>query len=180
MFLPRKVDNDLITCYTILRDVLSPLPLLVFIPPPKKKKNLSGLVDALRCLQWLLWLACLSVLDCHSLDSVGQELISRERHEHSHPSRGGHSRHLIPGHGCGLRVSNADYTLNLYRSHVWFPLYLTFLHSFLLQFSFFPQTLFSLHWVLISHISSELSSCLVCYLVSCCFFTCTCLAQTYL
>lgn len=66
----------------------------------------SGLVDALRCLQWVLWLACLSVLDSLSLDSVGQELISRERHEHSHPSRGGHCRHLIPGHGCWLRVSN--------------------------------------------------------------------------
>ena len=65
-------------------------------------------MDALRCLQWLLWLACLSVLDSHSLDSVGQELISRERHEHSHPSRGGHSRRLISGHGCGLRVSNTD------------------------------------------------------------------------
>lgn len=63
-------------------------------------------MDALRCLQWVLWLACLSVLDSLSLDSVGQELISRERHEHSHPSRGGHCRHLIPGHGCWLRVSN--------------------------------------------------------------------------
>lgn len=65
-------------------------------------------MDALRCLQWLLWLACLSVLDYHSLDSVGQELISRERHEHSHSSGGGHNRHLILGHGGRLRVSTMN------------------------------------------------------------------------
>lgn len=106
----------------------------------------SGLVDALRCLQWLLRLACLSVLDSHSLDSVGQELISRERHEHSHPSRGGHSRHLIPGHGCGLRVSK-NHNLT---DHTSFYLFLSFSlrppslvkkkvhpHSILLLFSSF-------------------------------------------
>lgn len=65
----------------------------------------AGLVDALRCVQWVLWLTCLSVLDCCALDSVGQETPSTERHEHSHPSRGGHGQHLIPGHGCRLRVS---------------------------------------------------------------------------
>lgn len=65
----------------------------------------AGLVDALRCVQWVLWLTCLSVLDCCALDSVGQETPSTERHEHSHPSRGGHGQHLVPGHGCRLRVS---------------------------------------------------------------------------
>lgn len=90
-----------------------------------------GLVDALRCLQWLLWLACLSVLDSHSLDSVGQELISREHHEHSHPSRGGHSRHLIPGHGCGLRVSNTPTKPTRKASSVFTPLRgSSFPHSF--------------------------------------------------
>lgn len=95
-----------------------------------------GLVDALRCLQWLLWLACLSVLDSHSLDSVGQELISRERHEHSHPSRGGHSRHLIPGHGCGLRVSNtSEHTRSVHCSHFMPP---HFLPSFILVYHLWP------------------------------------------
>lgn len=65
----------------------------------------AGLVDALRCVQWVLWLTCLSVLDCCALDSVGQETPSTERHERSHPSRGGHGQHLVPGHGCRLRVS---------------------------------------------------------------------------
>lgn len=68
---------------------------------------LTGLVDALRCVQWVLWLTCLSVLDCCALDSVGQETPSTERHEHSHPSRGGHGQHLVPGHGCRLRVSRS-------------------------------------------------------------------------
>ena len=111
--------------YTKLTYFLCSLFLYLLFPP------CSGLVDALRCLQWLLWLACLSVSDYHSLDSVGQELISRERHEHSHPSRGGHSRHLIPGHGCGLRVSN---TASLHCSHLSFPLTSTFIaliHSYI-------------------------------------------------
>lgn len=93
-----------------------------------------GLVDALRCLQWLLWLACLSVLDYHSLDSVGQELISRERHEHSHPSRGGHSRHLIPGHGCRLRVSNTDKLCTPFMPPHFLP-------SFIVIYHFWPSSL---------------------------------------
>lgn len=126
-----SIDTAKLTCSLFL-SLLSVYFFLLF------SATCPGLVDALRCLQWLLWLACLSVLDSHSLDSVGQELISRERHEHSHPSRGGYSRHLIPGHGCGLRVSNTDTRTERSLFTPYMPPH--FLPSFIIKYLFWPSS----------------------------------------
>ena len=93
-------------------------------------------------------------------------MISKERHEHSDPCRGGHSRHLIPGNGCRLRVSIPTSSGPTHHLMIHLTLLLLSLFSFslILCLSFIvccchpPSHLFLTHSLFLFHPFSPASS----------------------